>query len=163
MRAARLIAACAVLWIIGASPSVASEDPMQAPFFYEASDAEDAAHAELIRTAVFGVRDVGAQKAWPVAAFAAEPVINDTLAGRNLVLVGDAATGAVRAYERGERTFSLGTVSDVLVGDGEPWVITETALVGPDGTQLARVAGHIAYWFAWDSYYGVTSELYVPR
>ena len=26
--------------------------------------------------------------------------------------------------------------------------------------RLARVPGHISYWFAWDSYLGVESELY---
>jgi hypothetical protein len=35
-------------------------------------------------------------------------------------------------------------------------------LTGPDGTRLDRVAAHIACWFAWDSYFGVTSELYRP-
>ena len=112
---------------------------------------------------VFGIRDVGAQKAWPITAFAAEPLINDALSGRNLVLIGSAETGAVRAYERGDRTFDAGPSPDMLVSENQPWTITETALTGPDGTQLPRVAGHVAYWFAWDSYFGVTSELYVPR
>ncbi len=40
--------------------------------------------------------------------------------------------------------------------------MTEEALVGPDGARLARVPGHLAYWFAWDSYLGVRSELYQP-
>ena len=34
------------------------------------------------------------------------------------------------------------------------------ALVGPDGTRLARVPGHVSYWFAWDGYLGVNSEFY---
>ncbi|MEO9875585.1 MAG: hypothetical protein ABJM26_14295 [Anderseniella sp.] len=38
--------------------------------------------------------------------------------------------------------------------------MSEDELTGPDGTKLARVAGHIAYWFAWDGYLGVASELY---
>jgi hypothetical protein len=111
---------------------------------------------------VFGVRDVGIQKAWPIAAFAAEPVINDAIGDRALVLIGDADVGTVRAYERGDREFEQGASTDTLTRDGEPWRITETALVGPDGTRLDRVAGHMAYWFAWDSYFGVTSDLYRP-
>ncbi|MCR9124294.1 MAG: DUF3179 domain-containing protein [Phyllobacteriaceae bacterium] len=112
---------------------------------------------------VFGVRDVGIQKAWPIAAFTAEPVINDAIGDRPLVLVGDADVGAVRAYERGALTFEPAAAPDILIADGERWRITETALVGPDGTRLDRVAGHIAYWFAWDSYFGVTSDLYRPQ
>jgi hypothetical protein len=38
--------------------------------------------------------------------------------------------------------------------------VEEEMLVGPDGTRLARVPGHVAYWFAWDGYMGVQSELY---
>ncbi|MBO6640292.1 MAG: DUF3179 domain-containing protein [Roseitalea sp.] len=112
---------------------------------------------------VFGVRDVGIQKAWPIAAFTAEPVINDAIGDRALVLVGDEAGGGVRAYERGDRTFVVGPSTDTLVSGDQSWRITETALVSPDGTRLDRVAGHIAYWFAWDSYFGVTSELYGPQ
>ena len=28
--------------------------------------------------------------------------------------------------------------------------------------RLSVLAGHLAYWFAWDSYVGVASELYAP-
>ena len=30
--------------------------------------------------------------------------------------------------------------------------LKEDALVGPDGTRLARRPGHIAYWFAWQAF-----------
>lgn len=112
---------------------------------------------------VFGVRDVGAQKAWPLDAFATEPVINDALAGRNLVLIGDASTRDVRAYERGDNSFEPGDTPDALISDGETWTIEAHALVGPDGTQLARVPGHLAFWFGWNNHMGVESELYVPK
>ena len=112
---------------------------------------------------IFGIRDVGAQKAWPLAAFETEPVINDMLSGRNLVLVGNAQTRDVRAYERGARMFTAGPDAETLTSDGQAWSITEDALVGPGGEELARVAGHIAYWFGWNSYYGVSSELYEPQ
>ena len=47
-----------------------------------------------------------------------------------------------------------------LRGPGGLWKVEEEMLVGPDGTRLARVPGHVAYWFAWDGYMGVQSELY---
>ena len=43
---------------------------------------------------------------------------------------------------------------------GEVWSLEEKFLVGPDGTRLARAPGHLSYWFAWDGYLGVRSELY---
>ncbi|MFT5486641.1 MAG: hypothetical protein ACI9JL_000308 [Paracoccaceae bacterium] len=109
---------------------------------------------------VFGIRDVGAAKAWPVTAFAREPVINDTVGSRPVVLIGDVASRTVRAYERGTRTFSAGKAANVLEAAGVAWKITEDRLIGPDGATLARVPGHISYWFAWDGYLGVASDLY---
>ena len=108
---------------------------------------------------VFGVRQFGGAKAWPMTAFAANPVINDQLGDRPLVLIGSAATRTARAYERGGLNFS-GDTTSITSEDGTRWRITEDALVAEDGRTLPRVAGHIAYWFAWDGYLGTTSELY---
>ena len=109
---------------------------------------------------VFGIRNVAAAKAWPIEAFAGGAVINDAVGLRDVVLLGDAATRTVRAYDRGGRVFEAGGEPDQLQGPGGRWLVEEEGLVGPDGTRLARVPGHIAYWFAWDSYLGVRSELY---
>ena len=111
---------------------------------------------------VFGIRDVGAAKAWPLAAFAGGAVINDAAGDRAVVLIGDAETRSVRAYERGERSFEAAAEDNRLRGPGGLWEVTEEALVGPGGARLARVPGRLAYWFAWDSYLGVSSELYQP-
>jgi len=111
---------------------------------------------------VFGIRAFAAAKAWPLAAFKGGAVINDGLAGRNLVLLGDAATRTVRAYERGAQIFRSRDEDGNLQGRNSTWTVTEAALVGPNNVRLPRVAGHIAYWFAWDNYLGVKSELYSP-
>lgn len=107
---------------------------------------------------VFGIRVQGEAKAWPLKYFEGGSVINDEIAGQPLVLIGDAATRTVRAYERGGRAFvqdSRGLISD----DDGKWTITEDVLVS-GGVTLPRVAGHIAYWFAWDNYLGAKSEIY---
>ena len=109
---------------------------------------------------VFGIRDFGAAKAWPVKAFRDKKIINDTMGGKNIVLVGDAATRTVRAYKRNDETFEAGKVAGVLTSKAGDWKVSENFLVGPNGEELARVAGHVAYWFAWDGYLGVESELY---
>jgi hypothetical protein len=109
---------------------------------------------------VFGIRDVAAAKAWPVTAFASKPVINDAVGGRNVVLIGDAATRTVRAYDRKDHEFEKTDAPGRLTGPGGEWRLTEDALVGPGGERLARLPGHVSYWFAWDGYLGVKSELY---
>jgi hypothetical protein len=112
---------------------------------------------------VFGIRDVAAARAWPVEAFDGRPVINDAIGARNLVLIGDAPTRTVRAYDRGDRTFAASDTAHRVSGPGGDWTVTEEALVGPDGVKLARVPGHVSYWFAWDGYMGVESTLYRPE
>ena len=73
-------------------------------------------------------------------------------------LLGNADTQTVRAYERGEATFSGNTSQ--LNGPKGIWQVSETALLGPDGQRLPRIPGHVAYWFAWDGFLGAKSELY---
>ncbi|MEL6809031.1 MAG: DUF3179 domain-containing protein [Pseudomonadota bacterium] len=108
---------------------------------------------------VFAIRQFGAARAWPLDAFDGMPVINDGIADTPLLLVGDADARSVRAYERGARSFtpSAGRIKDQ---DGVEWSVTESALIGPDGTRLPRVAGHISYWFAWDNYLGDAASVY---
>ncbi len=110
---------------------------------------------------VFGVRQFGAAKAWPLTAFKGGQVINDTMGGRNLVLIGDLDGRTVRAFERRDHEFTGETdgITDVA---GAVWSASEEALTSPTGETLPRVAGHIAYWFAWSGYLGETAELYQP-
>jgi len=112
---------------------------------------------------IFGIRVFGAARAWPLAAFAKTPVINDAIGTRKLVLIGDADTRTVRAYERGEWMFQAGKSPGKLRAPTGVWSVTEAALVGPDGAKLPRVAGHIAYWFAWENYLGANATLYEDR
>lgn len=109
---------------------------------------------------IFGIREFGAAKAWPVEAFRKNKIINDTIGATNVVLIGNADTRTVRAYERGDVSFKNGASSSDLKSNDGDWKVTEDFLIGPNGKKLARVSGHVAYWFAWDSYLGVESELY---
>lgn len=111
---------------------------------------------------VYGVRALGASKAWPIAAFEAEPVINDTVGALEIVLIGDPETRTVRAYERAGRRFGAGDDAATLSTSGGVWTITEATLNGPAGERLPRVPGHITYWFAWENYLGDQTELYTP-
>ena len=110
---------------------------------------------------VFGIQQFGAAKAWPIEAFARRPVINDAVADVAVVVIGDAETRSARAYERGELEFARRNGA-LVSGDGTTWTMGEEALIAPDGRSLPRVAGHVAYWFAWDGYLGDAAELYKP-
>lgn len=108
---------------------------------------------------VFGIRRFGAAKAWPLGAFAKTPVINDSVADFPVVVLGDADSRSARAYERGGLTFAL-KAGQLISSDGAVWQRGEEALLAADGRSLPRVAGHVAYWFAWNGYLGDGAELY---
>ena len=102
---------------------------------------------------VFVLRLDGAEKAWPVARFAGGKVIADRVGTLDVVLVGNRVGRTVRAYRADGRRFTA--VPDDpgrLEATGEFWRIEETALVGPRGERLARLPGHIAYWFAYSGF-----------
>ena len=99
---------------------------------------------------VFALRDGAHDKAWPLADFEGGKVLNDRSGDLDLVLIGDPATRSVRAYRAEGRRFEAVAERPLeLLSEGRTWQITEEALVGPGGERLARLPGHIAYWFAW--------------
>ncbi len=118
---------------------------------------DESAHRQ--KDYVFTIRQFGAARAWPLDAFEKTPLINDAIADTPIVLIGDADARSVRAYERGSNSFTAkgGRLSDQ---GGADWRVTEDALIGPDGTSLPRVAGHISFWFAWDNYMGDAATVY---
>ena len=72
----------------------------------------------------------------------------------DLVLIGEAASRTVRAYRADGHEFAASEdPPDSVVSGVETWRIEEDALVGPNGERLARLPGHIAFWFAWKQYY----------
>lgn len=103
---------------------------------------------------VFGVRTAGGAKAWPMMDFEKTPVVNDRVGLVDVVIIGNARTRSARAYRRDGREFASGAAADDLISGPETWRITENALIGPDGEKLPRMAGHVAYWFAWSSFIG---------
>lgn len=106
---------------------------------------------------VFGLRLPGGAKAYPLRAFGTGGVINDSVGLSNVVLTGTSATRTVRAYDSGGRQFRYAG-PNALDGPGGRWQVGEEFLTGPDGTRLARLPGHIAYWFGWQSFLGGQSD-----
>ncbi len=126
---------------------------------------------------VYGLRAGGARKAYPIDVLAEERVVNDVFNDRPIVLVTEQAIdtlgygrgvgpvlypsgGEVRAFDRGERRFYPGPEDGTVVdATGAEWEVTEDALVGPNGERLARISGHLAFWFGWYAFFPET-EIY---
>jgi hypothetical protein len=125
-----------------------------------------------LKDRVYTLRIEGRPKAYPVDILVSERVINDALAGNQIVLVAQRGSvtvegeslrigevtydsgGEVRAFLRGDETFSPGDVPDEIVdSNGAIWLVTEEALLGPEGQSLPRVNGHLAYWFGWYAFF----------
>jgi len=108
---------------------------------------------------VFGLRLPGGAKAYPLRLFIGGQVVNDRVGLREVVLVGNADTRTVRAYDSGGRQFS-GSGDTVRASDGTVWRVDEEAMVSSTGERLPRLPGHIAYWFGWQSFTGGQSDFY---
>ena len=78
--------------------------------------------------------------------------INDHIGIIPIVLIGDASKQTVRAYRSEGKQFHINENGKLLENNQE-WIITENELIGPNNQSLARLPGHIAYWFAWSNYY----------
>ena len=127
---------------------------------------------------IYGLRIGGDRKAYRLTAIAEERVVNDAVGGQPVVLVaarGEVRTegvveltgpvaynsgGEVRAFDRGDRTFTPTDDPDLLLdASGGEWRVTEEALLGPGDERLKRINGHLAYWFGWYAFYPDT-EVY---
>ena len=102
---------------------------------------------------IFVLREGEHEMAWAVSLFGSGAVVQDRVGDLEVVLIGNGETETVRAYEAGGRIFAAVPGDPTRVeGGGALWTITEDGLAGPDGERLRRLPGHIAYWFAWQSY-----------
>ncbi len=108
------------------------------------------------KSELYVLRISGAEKAWPLELFKRGAVINDQAGALKLVLIGNAKTKTVRAYRRENYVFAADSFSDSSSdssSDSGAWKITEDALVGPNNEQLTRLPGHLAYNFAFNTYF----------
>lgn len=96
---------------------------------------------------VFVMRDGDESRSWAIGRFDTEPVVNDQLGGRDIVLVGHGPTRTVRAYAASGATFRAVAPRTIEAG-GVRYRVTEDALLGDDGSTLERLPGHVAFWFA---------------
>ena len=120
---------------------------------------------------VLGLSVEGRARAYPLETLRDNPIINDSLGGKNLVIVTKAEAGAARPYERGHQQFSIaepgggeGEVLYLVDEAGGRWRMEEDALVQEDdpSQRLLRIPSHMSYWFGWYAFYPDT-DVYVQE
>ncbi len=117
---------------------------------------------------VFGLAFGDEARAYPLSLFDDQTVINDTLAGREVVIFAAAGATGVRAYERGGHVFtrspSAAGGAVTLTDENEvAWQAGENALVSLDGSgeTLKQVSSRDSYWFGWYAFYPHT-DIFSP-
>lgn len=115
---------------------------------------------------VFALEVGGYPKAYPLAILNRKRVINDTLGDTNIVLIAGTNHRTVRAYNRGTRSFEAGTGTRVVrdLETRSEWHVAEDALIhATTGERLARLGGHVSYWFGWYAFYPYAPVYGQPR
>ena len=110
---------------------------------------------------IVGVDFDGKKKAYPLGILDDQPVLNDSVDDRDVLIYFDLSSGTALVYDRKidgrALTFRLdgspAGIQTTLVDDetGSRWLaFTGVALDGPlKGRQLERVPSHLSFWFAW--------------
>ena len=110
---------------------------------------------------VVGVNFDGTPKAYPLKELESQPVLNDSVAGRDALVYFDGPSGTALVYDRRvdgrTLTFSVepgaSGVLTTLVDEetGSRWMaFTGLAVEGElKGQRLERIPSHLSFWFAW--------------
>ena len=108
------------------------------------------------KAVVLGLNHGGESRAYPVETLQRERVVNDTLGGRDIVILGSSISQGTRVYLRDGIDFAFagddptpGGLATTLTGDGATWTVTEDYLEAPGGRRLDRVPSHMSFWFGW--------------
>jgi hypothetical protein len=123
------------------------------------------AKAEVFLLAIDG--EANDAKAYPLEIVSQLGVISDTVGDRPVVVIRDDG-GGVRAYARPSevefvRVTGSGPTARLVDESGDEWEIHASKLT-PDGggAELARLPGHVAYWFAVAAFRPDTAVFGVP-
>ncbi len=120
---------------------------------------------------VVGVDFKGDTKAYPFSALEGQPIVNDSVAGRSILIFFDNSTDTALVFDRKVNgktlTFRVegepSGIQTILVDNetGSRWLaFTGRAIDGEfKGETLNRVLSHLSFWFAWTDW-NPDTELY---
>ncbi len=109
------------------------------------------------KAVVLGLNHGGESRAYPVETLQRERVVNDTLGGRDVVVIASSVSQGARVYLREGASFAFagddptpgGLPTSLSDGEGTTWTVTEDYLEAADGQRLERVPSHMSFWFGW--------------
>lgn len=122
---------------------------------------------------VLGVNFDGSPKAYPFSVLSREQVVNDTIAGEDVLIYFDAYTGTALAFDRspGDTPLTFGIEGEpagartVLVDEqtGSRWIAFIGSAIDGElkGSRMERIPSHLSFWFAWSDWNPQT-EIYTP-
>ena len=118
----------------------------------------------LEKSEVLGLIVNGEARAYPAEALRDQPVLNDSLGGRGLVVITPGDGAGARAFQRNSQRFvtvyltSGDTATVVVDEEGEEWQMREDALIktSDPAQRLDRLPSHVAYWFGWYGFHNET-------
>lgn len=117
-----------------------------------------------VKELVLGVNLDGSQKAYPFSTLTREQVVNDSFAGKDVLIFFDESTGTALAFDRSPGgdplTFSIEGESagtrTILVDEetGSRWTAFTGAAIDGElkGSRLERIPSHLSFWFAWSDW-----------
>ena len=112
-----------------------------------------------------GLEIDGSFKAYPIDVLRSERVVNDTLAGVDVVIVASSGSAAAQAYERNGLTFEAGSEDDaglpstLVDGAGVVWSVGNEHLASSDKPtrRFRRIPTLTAFWFGWYAFHPDTA------
>ncbi len=117
-----------------------------------------------VKELVLGVNLDGSQKAYPFSTLTREQVVNDSFAGKDVLIFFDESTGTALAFDRSPGgdplTFSIegeaaGTRTTLVDEEtGSRWTAFTGAAIDGElkGSRLERIPSHLSFWFAWSDW-----------
>lgn len=106
---------------------------------------------------IYALRRGAASLALPVEDLYRAGLVHATLGDLRIVVLADAESGAVRAYEAADARLRRDASGRLVDADGRVFAETEGELRAED-LRLPRLPGHFAYWFGW---YGMYPQTHV--
>lgn len=117
-----------------------------------------------VKELVLGVNLDDSQKAYPFSTLTREQVVNDSFAGKDVLIFFDESTGTALAFDRSPGgdplTFSIegeaaGTRTTLVDEEtGSRWTAFTGAAIDGElkGSRLERIPSHLSFWFAWSDW-----------